>query len=317
MSRRFLLIPLLVAINVAIIVAIVWHQRTHQLTNTQLADAGLNSARLAEFGLVESITPAEFQDATNALVQERQMWSRFNGMSADMSVKFEGNDGNHLSLEGNVSLRQLDLSPTERTNLIAKYDMIISDKQGAWKVTTDGAPTNTVITCQDPQVSEAIKTIGPASMLYLLTFPQYCLGTLYRDKPYPPAVSSEFYTFNRFLESWKLLLMTNTVPYSYTFLTIFHDRNYVNTDFAFKKGHIYQWRRMQASPGYPMLEKLAIYFENPVELNGFWYPTVIQMTPAPTSWPYPYVEQGAFAANLKKGKGQLCITLSNVSINAK
>ena len=320
MSKRSILISLLIAINVAIIAAIVWHRHMHSTLSARLADAGLTPARFAEFGLVaKNITPAEFQDATNMFVQERRMWSRFNGMSADMSIEFEGNDGKRLSLEGNVTLHRLDLSPSERTKFLAKYDMTISDKRGGWTVTTDGTSKNTVITCPDPQMSEAIKTIDPASLLYLLTFPQYATAMLYNDGLYPPNCVNP-YTLDECLRLWKPWHMTNAAPYSYTFFDSGGDSKHVRLDFMYQNGHFSRWRRTQANPGEPVAEMLAIYFENPVQSGGFWYPTVFRITPAPTPWPFPKMTMGWFypvVPPYPAGKGQLCITLSDVSVKVK
>ena len=325
MNKRFILILLLVLVSIAIAVVAVWHQRTYPFSfwtsrSVRLAAAQLDTGRLAEFGLVEKITPTEFQDATNILVQERRMWSKFKGMSAGINIEFEGNDGKRLSLEGDASLRRVDLSPIQRKEFIAKYEMTISNAQGGWTVTTDGTSNNTVITCSDPQLSETIKTIGPASILHMLTSPQYVSAVLYRDELYPEDLVNP-YTLNQFLQKWEPWLTTNSTPHSYTFFGMGSDDRYGRHEITFKNGHISRWRKTEAKPGNPVVEVLAIHFENPVESNGFWYPTVIRITPAPTPWPYPGMEEGWFVSidfpYPAKGKGQLCITLSDVSVSIK
>jgi hypothetical protein len=317
MKTKFILV--LVVINVLIFTAVVWHRHTHPsssdtwVRSVPLDRNTVNGTLLAPLGISRDITAQEVEDATNILVQERRMWSQFNGMSGGIDVELDGSDGKHFSLEGNISLRRLDLSPMDkRMNLIAKHEMTLSDKRGGWKVKTDGTPKNTVITCQDPQMSETIKTIDPASILHMLTFPQYWLGTIYRDKLYPHAADP--YTLDEMLTIFGPWLVTNAATHSYTF---WDDRG-AHPDFSFKNGHFYRFRRMELQPGNAVKEKLAVYFENPVESNGFWYPTVFRITPAPTPWPYPDMSKGMFVPLVPLAHaGQLRITLSNVSLSVK
>ena len=321
MRRWFLL---LIAVNVAVFAAIIWLHVHPALTHlwsretwvrpVPLNRNTVNDTLLAAMGISKGITAREVEDATNILVQERRMWSQFNGMSGDMSVEFEGSDGKRLSLAGDVSLRQIDLLPDELAKLviIAKYKMTISNKQGGWTATTDGTPTNTVITCQDPQLSEAIKTIDPASILHTLTFPYYWFASVYRDELYPQAVNP--YTLHEMLTIWDAWLTTNTAAHSY----IFWDNRGSHPDFTFLNGHFNRFRRMELQPDNDAKEKIAIYFENPVESNGFWYPTVFRITPVPTPWPYPDISKGFFVPVVPLAPaGQLRIVLSNVSLSVK
>ncbi|MGD0207336.1 MAG: hypothetical protein ABSC89_07000 [Verrucomicrobiota bacterium] len=309
------IILLLIVSGLLVIAVVAYHKHKHNILN-QLNNAEGNTARLTEFGLVQGITPQEFQDATNVLVSERRMWSRFSGMSGSMSVDFVGNDGKSLSLVGDVSLRRIDLSPDESGKFLARYTMTISDKLRDWTVTTDGTSSNTVISCQNPQVSEVIKTINPASLLHLLTFPLYETGALYRDRLYPPNLVNP-YTINEFLWKYRPWLTTNALPHSYIFIDIDGNRHH---EIGFENGHLSLWRRLIEWPGAPVVEKLAVHFENPVESQGFWYPTVIRITPAPTPWPYPRMEEGWLAPIVDPqpaGHGQLRITLTDVSVSIK
>lgn len=139
MSKRFLLI-LFFVLPLAIFMVVAWraHHAHQLLIKKGFVAVTTGSNMLALLDIEGGITPSEIQDATNTLVQERQMWSQFNGIIGDINVEFEGNDESHLLFGGNVSLRRVDLLPTDDTNLVAKYEMTISDKQGGWTVTTDG-----------------------------------------------------------------------------------------------------------------------------------------------------------------------------------
>jgi hypothetical protein len=319
MNRRLGLIALLFIVPIMLLAMAVWYHHTRSSITARLANAGINSAQLSELGLVKGITPQGFRDATSILVQERRMWSRFNGVSGDINVEFQGNDGKLLSLEGRVKLRRLDLSPDEKAKFLAKYEMTISDREGGWRVTTDGTSKNTVITCQNPQMLETIQTIGPASLLHLLTFPQYLTAMLYRDELYPPNLVNPF-TLDQFVNSFDPWLTTNAAPHSYTFFDMGGARRIAHNEITFQNGHINRWRRTETTPAEPGVEKLAVYFENPMESNGFWYPTVIRITPAPTPWPYPQMEEGWFAPIVPPypaGNGQLRIILSDISVSVK
>jgi hypothetical protein len=314
MNKRFILILLLVVVSIAVVMAVIWRRHSADaLMKPSLGppSAQLTSGQLAQFGLVKGITPQEVQDATNTLVQERRMWSQFKSMSAGMNVEFDGNDGQRLLLEGNVSLQRVDGLPPG----LIKFNMAISDKRGGWTVKTDGTSKNTVITCQDPQMSETIKTIGPESILHALTFPYYVFSVLYKNELFPRSA----YTFAEWLERWEPYLIKNGDPHTYAFFYLDS-----NPEYRFKNGHVseWRWRDMKEWQGKNLApEEFDIYFENPVESNDFWYPTVFRVIPAPNPWPYPHMYESMFVPmippDLKLQKGQLSITLSSVSVNRK
>ena len=301
----------------------------------------VDSALLKGEGVSKEITAQEFTDATNILVQERRMWSHLNEMSAGVNIEFEGSDATHLSLEGTVLLRRLELSRVEKAaGIIAKYGMVMSNKHDGWTVKTDDTfykfvkdRANTVISCQDPQMSATIRTIGPETILHILTFPQYFLASVYRDGLYPQIKKGGF-TPDVTLKVWSPWVVANEVPHSYTFWYAQEDQelqhvlggggsytsDYRNIfpDFTFINGHLSRVRRMVlAMPGSVLKEKTVICFEETVESNGFWYPTVFWMTPAPTPWPYPNMDWGLFVPMDLAPAGQLRITLSDVSVGVK
>jgi len=318
MSKRSLLISLLAAVNIAIVAAVarrVYHTRQARIEEG-FVKVTTRSAMCGLFELEQGITTNEIEDAIDLLVQERQMWSQLNGVSANMSVEFEGNDGKRLSLEGNAFLRRVDSSPAEREKVIAKYEMTLSDKRGGWKVGTDGTSENTVTTCQNPQVFETLKTIAP-SILRMLTFPHDALVSLYKDDLNPQAR----YTFSNMLKIWRAwrILHSNNAPHSYTFFDLYGKY----PSFTFRNGHIYRWReadRLGEEPYYKVAERVVVLFESPVKSNGFWYPTVMRMTPAPVPWPYPHMVEGFLERDRtvrpaeSNRTGRLRITLSNVTV---
>lgn len=173
--------------------------------------------------------------------------------------------------------------------------------------------------CQDPQMSEAVKTVAP-SILHMLTFPHDMLVSLYKDNLNPLAR----YTFSDMLNIWVPFRIWNAhdTPHSCTFFV----PNVKYPEFTFKNGHINRWReidRFGKDPFFKVMERVAIFFENPMESNGFWYPTVIRMTPAPTPWPYPamsegFLDRGRTVLPVESNrKGQLRIGLSNVTVSVK
>jgi hypothetical protein len=350
MTRRSILISLFFVVPVVVLIAmVVWHQHKYPLSRFGIPSVPLDrnavdSALLKGEGISRDITAQEFTDATNILVQEHRMWSRLNEMSAGINIEFDGSNATHLSLEGTVLLRRLELSPVEkRAGIIAKYGMVISNKHDGWTVKTDDTfyklvkdGANTVISCQDPQMLETIKTIGPESILHMLTFPQYFLASFYRDDLYPQ-IKKGVITPSVTLKVWSPWVVTNEAPHSYTFWAAQQSQrlldmlakagqrsytsDYRNTfpDLTFVNGHLSRVRRMGLKlPGNILKEQMAICFENPVESNGFWYPTVFRMTPAPTPWPYPGMDWGFFVPEGSLAPaGQLRITLSDVSLSVK
>jgi len=279
------------------------------------------SDALALLGLAKGIAQSEIQDATNILVLERQMWSHFDGISGDIDVDFEDNDQNHISFAGDVSLHRIDRVFTDDTHIVGQYEMTISDKQSGWTATTDGTPENTTTTYKNQQVPEIVKAIVP-SILHMMTFPHDMYLNLYRDNLNPRGV----FTFSEMLKTWKVwrVLHSDGTPHSYTF---FEDYSKY-PDFTVANGHLSRWfecDRLGKYPYFKVVESLNLSFENPVQSNGIWYPTVIQIVPAPVPWPYPAMSEGFLdrARTLhpipseKSGKGRLRITLSNVSVKIR
>jgi hypothetical protein len=124
--------------------------------------------------------------------------------------------------------------------------------------------------------------------------------------------------------------VTNATPDSYTFwfaeeyqalgngkAGISNPMKMPFPDFTFINRHLYRVRLMALAPGNLLKEQMAIYFEKPVESNGFWYPTIFRMTPAPTPWPYPQMSWGLFVPMSLASAGQLRITLSDVFLKVK
>ena len=316
MSKRILWI-LFFVVPLAIVTLAVWHAH-HARPKGGVGKAQTKSTLLVQLELRKGITPGEIQNATNILIQERQMWSRFNGMAGDISIEFDGNDGERLSFMGNVSLHRIDLLSTADADIVTKYEMTISDKQDGWTVTTDGTLGDTTTTCQAPQASKTITNIAP-SILHMLTFPHDMLVSLYRDNLNPRAR----YTFGDMLKIWEIWLpLHSDSPDSFTFF----DPYLKYPEFTFTNGYISRWRevdRVGQDPYFEIVERTAIFFESPIESNGFYYPTVIRMTPAPIPWRYPAMSEGfldrtkaVLPVDLHK-KGQLSITLSNVSVTVK
>lgn len=276
--------------------------------------------KLAALGIRPGISPEEMEDATTLLVRERQMWSRFQGFSAQALLQFEDQVGKRVSLTGQLMLRQQAGSAGSDQGMSRPFSMTICDDRGEWKVTTDGTSAGTVTTCKNQDIAETQARIEVPSVYRLLLFPREFLLGLYKGELSPESPL----TFDELVESrfrpW-LPNNSNTVSHSYIFICRNDSIN--DPKFEIRDRHFYRWR-IGGVWGTRSADATAFYFEDLVATNSFWCPTVFRIQPLPEPWPYPgtstslsVVTNVSFGNRPCTNKGMLQVGLSGLSVFAR
>jgi hypothetical protein len=208
-------------------------------------------------GMATDLKPAEVEDALNILVQEREMWSRFDNLSGHIVVTLEQANKERVLLAGNISLHQTDFNEKR----LWVYKMTFSDKSAGWTVVTDGTHANTQIDCQNKQFSDAIEAIDPRNVLQILVFPKFALVPLFKDQLFNQGTHTVGQIIG-FWNPWRNQLESTNLSHSYTFKAV---ESSSMGEISFAEGHFSGFHKGNIVGSY----------EIPVKSNGFWFPTEI------------------------------------------
>jgi hypothetical protein len=280
--------------------------------------------KLAALGIKPGITPQQSEEARNLLVREREMWSRFQGMTAQARFEFENQLGRRVSFEGEMSLRQERPPAGSAQPLPERFSMSLRGKQGEWTVTTDGTSQGTLIACEDRALGESLTNIDMPSVFRLLMFPHDFLLGLYKDEIRPDAALSSQELFRARLDS-DLPFNPKSSPHSYIFSV--KGGSVSDPIFEFNSGHLSRWRIggvWRTKQNHVIgVQAAALWFEDLINKNSFWYPTTFRVEPLPEPWPFPGAS-GSFLAltNVPIGRspctnrGHLSVKLNGVVVTA-
>jgi hypothetical protein len=280
--------------------------------------------KLAALGVKPGITPQQSEEARNLLVREREMWSRFQGMTAQARFEFENQLGRRVSFEGEMSLRQERPPAGSGQPLPERFSMSLRGQQGEWTLTTDGTSQGTLVACEDRDLAESLTNIDMPSVFRLLMFPHDFLLSLYKDDLRPEAALSLQELFQARLEPF-LPFNPKSSPHSYVFMV--KHSSVEDPVFEFTNRHLSRWRisgmwRTKQDHRF-CVEAAALCFEDLINTNNFWYPTTFRVEPLPDPWPFPGASGSLLVlTNIPIGRspctnrGHLSIRLNGVVVTA-